>query len=155
MTAPTTRTTPSDESRTIFNRSMERLTKWRRILAAWKLGAGLLFDTGTSPKEAGGAIAAELDTQERLLIYRVELSALANLLVAKGVFTYDEFLRQVADEADLYSQALAQEWPGIRAEESGLSMHHSVAMETLRIRKVPNLDDPRWSWTKPGAPANG
>lgn len=104
------------------NRSLQRLAKWRNLLTGWQLG--------TRPKgdPEGDAVR---DHREATLLLRAEQSALVVLLIEKGVFTLDEWQRQVEFEADALSEAMSRRFPGVVATDSGLRMDQRAA-ETMR-----------------------
>jgi hypothetical protein len=94
-------------------RALNRLAKWRAFFTGWQLGTRLKGDP------EGDAVR---DHREATLLHRVELSTLASLLVAKGVFTLDEFMAAMESEAEQLELDLQKRFPGIRATDSGLVM---------------------------------
>jgi len=92
---------------------LNRLAKWRALLSGWQLGTRAKGDPESD---------AVRDHREATLILRAEQSALSQLLIAKGVFTADEWNDQVAKEADLLCMALEAKFPGVRATDDGLAM---------------------------------
>ena len=93
--------------------ALNRLAKWRTLLAGWQLG--------TRPKgdPEGDAVR---DHREATLIHRAELTALTGLLIRKGVFTEEEFSAEVETEADLLSESLSKRFPGVTATDHGLTI---------------------------------
>ena len=57
---------------------------------------------------------------QRAAILLGEAAALAQLLIAKGVFTAEEFEQALIKEADLLSMAYEAKFPGVRASDDGL-----------------------------------
>lgn len=99
----------SQQERTM--RALNILTKWRVHFTGWQLG--------TRPKgdPEGDAVR---DHRECTILLRAEVNALAGLLLAKGVFTEDEWLAGLEHEADHLAEAFAKRWPGVTATEDGL-----------------------------------
>lgn len=104
-------------------RALNRLAKWRNILAGWQLGTRAKGDPECD---------AVRDTRELLLLLRAEQNALVTLLVEKGVFSIDEWDAQVATEADLLSKSYEKRFPGYVATDVGLEMTMPDAAETMR-----------------------
>lgn len=102
---------------------IERYCKWRTILTGWQLG--------TRPKGDPEADALR-DHREQSLLLRAEVSAVATLLIEKGIFTADEFTEQVGVEADAYSEMLERRFPGFKATEHGISIDTAEGAETMR-----------------------
>lgn len=88
------------------------VVKWRAHFAGWQLGTRLKGEPESD---------AVRDHRETTILLRVEVSALAQLLMAKGVFTHDEFLAQLETEARELCTAYEAKWPGVRAHEDGLT----------------------------------
>lgn len=105
------------------HRALNRLAKWRSVLAGWQLG--------TRPKGDPECDAVR-DLRELQLLMRAELNALTGLLVEKGIFTTEEWDAALAKEADLLSEEYAQRFPGFRATDVGLEMDLKVAGETMK-----------------------
>jgi hypothetical protein len=90
---------------------MNRLCKWRLLLAGWQLG--------TRPKGDPECDAVS-DHRELSLILRAESSALVALLVDKGVITLDEWYGALEREAVQLNADLEQRFPGVTAADDGL-----------------------------------
>lgn len=101
---------------------IERLGKWRTVLAGWQLG--------TRPKGDPESDAVR-DHREQSLMLRAEVSALTMLLIAKGVFTAEELTEQLGVEADAYSEMLERRFPGFIATEHGISIDVVEGGETM------------------------
>lgn len=102
--------------------NIERLCKWRTVFAGWQLGTRPVDDP---------ECAAVKDHREATLIQRCELSALATLLLSKGIITKEEWIAAVEKEADLLAMALEGRFPGFRAVDEGMIMD-GRAVETLK-----------------------
>ena len=94
-------------------RALNRLAKWRQILAGWQLGTRLKGDP------EGDAVR---DHREVTLILRAEVSALAALLIDKGVIAEDEWDRHLAIEARRLDLALQKQFPGATANDHGMEL---------------------------------
>ena len=104
-------------------RALNRLAKWRSVLAGWQLG--------TRPKGDPECDAVR-DQRELLLLIRAELNALAALCLEKRLFTAEEWDSTLAREADELSASLAERFPGFRATDVGLEMDSKVAAATTK-----------------------
>ena len=104
-------------------RALNRLAKWRVFFASWQLG--------TRPKGDPECDAVR-DGREALLMLRADTNALCGLLVQKGVFTVDEWVRAVEIEAKALNRALEERYPGVRATDDGLVIENPEGLETIR-----------------------
>lgn len=102
--------------------ALERLTKWRAIFAGWQLGTRLADDPESQ---------AVRDHREVTMLLRAENSALVALLIEKGVFTGQEWTAQVGVEAEALSKAYEGKFPGMKANDSGMTIDHR-AVETMK-----------------------
>jgi hypothetical protein len=105
------------------SRALNRLAKWRTFFAGWQLG--------TRPKGDPESDAVR-DTREILLMLRVENNALLGLLVAKGVFTMDEWTRAVELDAKHMNRSLEERYPGVRATDEGLEISVPEGAATMK-----------------------
>lgn len=94
------------------------LAKWRVLFTGWQLG--------TRPK-GDPECAAVSDHREVTLLLRVEASAMALLLVEKGVITQEEWAAALEREALLLNKEFEQRFPGVTASEAGLHMGKRAA----------------------------
>jgi predicted DNA-binding ArsR family transcriptional regulator len=97
----------------------ERTTKALNILAKFRvLFTG--WQVGTRPKgdPEGDAIR---DHREATILLRAEMSALAGLLMTKGVITEEEWLPALEREAKHLTEAFEAKFPGVTASEDGLT----------------------------------
>lgn len=104
-------------------RALNRLAKWRNVLAGWQLG--------TRPNGDPESDAVR-DGREALLMLRAENNALLALLIAKGLFTLEEWNRAVELEAKHMNRMLEERFPGMRATDEGIAMELPEARETMR-----------------------
>lgn len=111
------------------NRALQRLTKWRRVFAAWQFGPDhLLGDNANCP----APVHAVRDHREVTMLMRAELSALVILLVQKGVFTTGEYEAQLEVEATHLDVIYEQKFPGFIAGDDGITLHNPEALQTLQ-----------------------
>lgn len=103
---------------TVMRRALERVAKWRSIFAGWQLG--------TRPKGEPESDAVR-DHREATILLRVEVSALAALLIDKGVFTTVEWTRAIAIEADALNDAYERRFPGVSTSQDGLTIDRRAA----------------------------
>jgi len=108
---------------------LNKLCKWRMVLAGWH--------AGTKTVEQGGAMAMR-DLMDKWLIMRTENSALAQLLIKKGVFTAYEYAAEIEQEAEILDKALESVFPGFSTTEVGVEITDlKVALETMRRKRFP------------------
>lgn len=103
--------------------ALNRLAKWRAVFAGWQLG--------TRPEDDPECDAVR-DHREATLLHRVELTALTRLLLEKGVFTHEEFLDVMREEADTQSAVLAHRFPGFKATDDGMYIDVAIVRNTMR-----------------------
>ena len=104
-------------------KTLEILCKWRSVFAGWQLG--------TRPKGDPECDAVR-DHREVTMILRAEVTAIAALLIEKGIFTEDEFKFQVDFEAGWLSKQYEYKFPGMKATEVGIEYDAKVAAETMK-----------------------
>jgi hypothetical protein len=94
------------------DRALNILTKWRVLFTGWQLG--------TRPKgdPEGDAVR---DHREVTILLRAEVNAVVGLLLEKGAFTEDEWLKQLQGEAEHLAKAYEGKFPGVTAHEDGLT----------------------------------
>jgi hypothetical protein len=102
---------------------LNRMTKWRGWFTAWQLGTTV---KGEAESEA------IRDINEQRLIMRAEISALAGLLVQKGVFTQLEWVQQLTIEAEALDKMLSERFPGITSSVDGLIYKLPEAAQTMK-----------------------
>lgn len=104
-------------------RELNILAKWRQVFAGWQLGTRPASDPECQ---------AVRDAAENRLLARAELTAVALLLVRKGVISPSEYFDAVTTEARLLSEQLESRFPGFRATEAGIHMDVAVAAKTTK-----------------------
>ena len=98
--------------------TLQRLAKWRSHFAGWQLGTRKKDD----PASQAVRCSAEL-----MLLLRAETSAIARVLIEKGITTKEEFTITVGEEAEYLMEALENMWPGLKATDHGLSYDMKAA----------------------------
>jgi hypothetical protein len=101
-----------------MSEALNRLCKWRTILAGWQLG--------TRSKEDPECQAVR-DQRELLLLLRAEVNALTTLLIERKVLTADAFGEQCDIEAGYLEQELERKFPGVKATAVGLTIDPAAA----------------------------
>lgn len=74
--------------------------------------------TGTTPN-TNGAYKQLLSLDEARFLHRVELTALTRLMIAKGVFTSEEFAHQTLEEAIAFEHQLKEHFPEVTPADDG------------------------------------
>ena len=101
-------------------KALNKLTKWRSVLAGWQLGTRDEHDVETK---------ALKDHREATMILRAEVTALTGLLLDKGVFTLEEFQDAVTLEAGELEKMFERKFPGFKATDTGMAMDLAVIQE--------------------------
>lgn len=102
---------------------LERLAKWRSVFAGWQLGTR----SDTDPE-----CQAVRDHREATMLLRAEVSALVQLLIAKGVFTTAEYQEQIQVECRYLCEMYEKRFPGFRATDFGMKIDPNTAAATTR-----------------------
>jgi hypothetical protein len=118
----------SEGIRTAYEAAVQRLAKWRTVFVGWMIGT-------RSPDQPG--VKAYRDRADAVLMMRVEINALTALLIAKGVFSVDEFMAQIVTECEHKQRELEAMFPGYKATDIGISIDIPVAAETNRRMGFP------------------
>lgn len=101
---------------------LNRLGKWRTVLAGWQLG------TRAKGDPEGDAVR---DHREATLILRAEVNALTGLLIQRRIITVQEMRTAMQQEAKLACEGLEQRFPGITAVDNGIEMD-AQGLETIK-----------------------
>jgi hypothetical protein len=100
-----------------------KLAKWRVFFASWQLG---------SRTDTDGECKAVKHHRETTLLMRGELNALAGLLIAKGVFTQEEWQDALEAEYKQLDADLSVSYPGWQSSDRGMVMEPAdVALATM------------------------
>jgi hypothetical protein len=111
-----------------YQQAVQRLGKWRSVLVGWMIGTKGANEPG---------VQAHRDRADAILMLRVEVNALTALLIAKGVFTTDEFMAQIVTECEHKQSELEAMFPGYRATDAGISIDPHVAAITNKRMGFP------------------
>jgi hypothetical protein len=102
--------------------ALEKVGKWRAVLTGRILGTRLMTDP---------AAQGFRDLFEKLILLRVEVSALGTLLVAKELVTAEELVAMIGAEALHLDALMEAAFPGITTTAEGT--HYSPrAAETMK-----------------------
>jgi hypothetical protein len=108
---------------------LNRLCKWRSILAGWHAGSKSIEQDGAK---------AMRDLMDKWLIMRVETRAMTELMLRKGVITAEEWTDQVHAEAEKLDAQLAKAFPGFRTFDHGVQIYDlKLAQQTMREKGFP------------------
>jgi len=100
-----------DERAKRTDRALDRLAKWRTILAGWQLGTRAKGDPESD---------AVRDHREATLLLRAEVSALTELLVRSGVVSLSDYLDELTVQADQLNNRLGERFPGVTVTDDGI-----------------------------------
>ncbi len=103
-------------------KALNRICKWRSVFAGWQLGTRSLSDPECQ---------AVRDHRELSIILRVEQTALATVLIKKGVITAEEFTIAIGDEADILNADYERRFPGITSTDEGI-VYDKRAIDTMK-----------------------
>lgn len=105
------------------DKALQKLCKWRGVFAGWQLGTR----ASTDPE-----CRAVRDHREVTILLRAEMSALITLLIAKGVFTKEEFSQAVGEEAVTLDHDYEKRFPGVTTSAVGVHFQMPEAGETMK-----------------------
>lgn len=109
--------------------ALNKLCKWRSILAGWHLGSKGLGEPG---------VPAMRDLMDKWLVMRCENTALTALLIERKLFTAEEFTQQVLAEAAYLDKQLELQFPGFAANEEGIEVYDiELVQETMARLNFP------------------
>lgn len=95
--------------------ALNKLCKWRSVFAGWQLG--------TRSREDPECQAVR-DHREVTMILRAEMSALATLMIKKGVWTLEEWQQSLLDEAMLLDKNYEAKFPGVTTSPIGVQFNN-------------------------------
>lgn len=93
--------------------AINKVAKWRTILTGWQVG--------TRPKGDPECDAIR-DHREATIVLRVEVSALLQLLLEKGVFEEDDWYTALEQSASELDKLYEIRFPGARSTDYGMSL---------------------------------
>lgn len=104
--------------------ALNKLCKWRSILAGWHGGTRSINQPGTQ---------AMRDLMDKWLIMRAENNAIAALLLEKGIVTSKDFSRRIEAEAFLMDKDMEKQFPGFRSSDAGIDIYDvNLANQTMK-----------------------
>lgn len=103
--------------------ALNKLAKWRTVFAGWQLG--------TRPKGDPECDAVR-DHREATILLRAEVSAVAAILLKRGLMTEAEFATELENEAKLLDQAYEVRFPGFKTHQYGIDIDAKLAQETTK-----------------------
>jgi hypothetical protein len=101
---------------------LQRVCKWRSVFTGWQLG------TRAKGDPEGDAVR---DHRELTIVLRAEVTALSALLMKKGVFTIDEYVAELQNEARELSLSYERRFPGFKAADHGMDINVEIARDTM------------------------
>jgi hypothetical protein len=101
--------TQSDRTEAALN----LVAKWRTLFTGWQVGTRVKGDP------EGDAVR---DHREVSILLRVESSAMARVLLEKGIITRDEWMAALEAEALELDALYQRQFPGVRASAEGLTI---------------------------------
>jgi hypothetical protein len=103
---------------------LNRLCKWRMLLAGWIAGTRSIEQDGTKGLR---------DLMDKFLMARCEGNAFAALAIKKGLFTAQEFRAQLDREADYLNTTYERLFPGFKTSDQGIVIYDlDMAQETMK-----------------------
>jgi hypothetical protein len=103
---------------------LNRLCKWRMVLAGWIGGTRTLHEDGTKGLR---------DLMDKFLMARCEGSAFAALAIKKGLFSAEEFRVQLDKEADYLNTVYERLFPGFKTTNEGIVIYDfDLANDTMK-----------------------
>lgn len=103
--------------------ALNKLAKWRKFFASWQLGSRLSTD---------GEYKAVADHRELTIILRVEMTALTDILLKKGLITQKEMQAALEREARTLDKDYEDRFAGFSTSQTGLHMKMPEAYETAK-----------------------
>jgi hypothetical protein len=103
--------------------ALNKLCKWRVALAGRWLGTRLAGDP---------ECIAVRDVFDKLLVLRVEVTAITRMLLEKGICTQAELADAMATEAMALDKMYEQQFPGLSTSLTGLHIKMPEAAETMK-----------------------
>jgi hypothetical protein len=104
--------------------ALNKLCKWRTVLAGWHHGTRSMNSRGTQ---------AMRDLMDKWLIMRAETNAMAGLMIDKGLITEAELEARVQREAATLDGMMEGQFPGFRTFDGGVTIYDTaLSAETTK-----------------------
>ncbi len=104
--------------------ALEKLGKWRSVLVGWMLGTRAAASPG---------VQGYRDLIDRTLVLRVEVDALAQLLIRAGVITSAEFAAAIEESALHYDRLFEKKFPGYSTNATGVVIDPRAVETNARL----------------------
>lgn len=102
---------------------VQRLGKWRTVMTGRIIGTR----PNTDPQAQGFR-----DLFDKANVLRAAVNAVTALLIKKGVFTAEEYTRQLQEEAKWLCEQYEKQFPGFKATDYGLDVDTLKASQTTK-----------------------
>lgn len=112
----------SEDRQTKLVRTLNRVCKWRGVFTGWQLGTRSMDDPEAQ---------AVRDQRDLLIMLRIECSAMAVLMMEKGVFTVEEWQTKLIEEAGALDEMYERKFPGMKSTDEGI-VYDKRAIETMK-----------------------
>ena len=102
---------------------LNRVAKWRMVFASWQLGVSSMSNDGDCQ--------AVRHHREATIMLRIEVSALAKLLIQRGHFSKQEWEVALMGEAEALDAAFERLFPGFQSSDEGMILDVEAASKTM------------------------
>jgi hypothetical protein len=111
-----------------YAKLMKRVVHWKEVLATWQLGT----------RDANnGTYQALQDLHENLIRKQVQLDAVTEILVCRGIFSPEDLLEKQIELAVRLDQNMETKFPGVKTTDSGLDVDPEVYQKTKNRLNFP------------------
>lgn len=117
---------------TVIDRSGAIYGYYAKIRQIGRLEYARIFGTALA---TSGRFRSVLDILEKLHFMRCEVNAITALLIAKNVFTTDEWAKQLETELSVYFGECAKQWPEVQFGEHELTITYLGAHAARAARE--------------------
>lgn len=107
--------------------ALERLGKWRRFFAMWHSAFEPIPDAEMAHME---------DLRELVILLRAEVNVLTGMLIERDVIVPAQFAAALEHEADMLAMQFEVRFPGITADDTGLTLTNPAAALTLEALRA-------------------
>lgn len=125
---------PAEPQYTSVELAMNRLCRFKVVLARWQLGGGGNLDASDPEFDA------VCDQRALLLILRAEVNALLSLLVDTRIIKHADFDKALEASANRDNTNLSLRFPGYYGTDEGLAVDVQIAAATAKKYR---LNEPR------------